>query len=65
MVGDSPYDAIAARSGGMHAIGVLSGGFSEDRLRRAGASMVFLHLSELVDTYEASIFGRGGRTWPD
>jgi HAD superfamily hydrolase (TIGR01509 family) len=35
-VGDTPYDAIAARRAGMRAIGLLTGGFSEAVLREAG-----------------------------
>jgi HAD superfamily hydrolase (TIGR01549 family) len=35
-VGDTPYDAIAARKAGIATIGVLSGGFTEASLRQAG-----------------------------
>lgn len=40
-VGDTPYDAIAARAAGMHAIGLLTGGFSEAVLREAGCVDIF------------------------
>lgn len=35
-IGDTPYDAEAARKAGIETIGVLCGGFSEDSLRKAG-----------------------------
>jgi phosphoglycolate phosphatase-like HAD superfamily hydrolase len=35
-IGDTPYDAEAARNAGIETIGVLCGGFTEDALRKAG-----------------------------
>ena len=35
-VGDSPWDALAARRAGVRAVGLLSGGFAEQDLRDAG-----------------------------
>jgi phosphoglycolate phosphatase-like HAD superfamily hydrolase len=35
-IGDTPYDAEAARKAGIKTIGVLCGGFTEDSLRKAG-----------------------------
>jgi HAD superfamily hydrolase (TIGR01509 family) len=46
-VGDSPYDFQAARSLGIAGAGVLTGGFAEERLRRAGASRVYQDLDDL------------------
>jgi phosphoglycolate phosphatase-like HAD superfamily hydrolase len=40
-IGDSPYDAQAARAAGMRCIGFLSGGFTESSLREAGCSVVY------------------------
>lgn len=37
MVGDSPWDAEAARRAGIRAIGVRTGGFGEDEMLRHGA----------------------------
>ena len=51
VVGDSPYDALAARSAGMQAIGVLSGGFSARILRAAGARPVLRDLQDLLRGY--------------
>jgi HAD superfamily hydrolase (TIGR01509 family) len=56
VIGDSPWDAIAARSGGMCAIGVLSGGFSRRRLSEAGAKPVFRDVAHLLESYDASPF---------
>ena len=47
MVGDSTWDCEAAKRAGVRAIGVLTGGFSEQELRAAGASEVFEQLDEL------------------
>lgn len=40
MVGDSVWDARAAANAGVPTLGVLSGGFSEEELREAGAAAV-------------------------
>jgi phosphoglycolate phosphatase-like HAD superfamily hydrolase len=40
MVGDTPYDMMPARKLGLTAVGVLTGGFTEARLRGAGACCV-------------------------
>jgi phosphoglycolate phosphatase-like HAD superfamily hydrolase len=47
MVGDSTWDCRAAANAGVEAIAVLTGGFSEDELREAGALAVFESLGEL------------------
>ena len=41
MVGDTPWDVEAARKAGVDTIAVLTGGFSEQELREAGAVAVF------------------------
>lgn len=41
MVGDTPYDAMAARGAGLDALGVLTGGFSKGELTAAGCSAVY------------------------
>jgi len=55
MVGDTPYDAQAGNKAGVRCWGVLTGGFSADDLRAAGAVDVrkdaadlLAHLDELV-----------------
>jgi HAD superfamily hydrolase (TIGR01509 family) len=54
-VGDSIYDALAARRAGMRAIGVLTGSFSERRLREAGASLVFRDIADMLENYDRLI----------
>ncbi|MDB6089026.1 MAG: family hydrolase [Gammaproteobacteria bacterium] len=40
-IGDTPYDAKAAKTLGMFSVGVTTGGFSEQALREAGCDGVF------------------------
>jgi HAD superfamily hydrolase (TIGR01549 family) len=47
MVGDTPYDAEAARGAGVVAIGVLTGGFSKEILQASGCSEVAPDLADL------------------
>jgi len=47
MVGDSTWDCIAARNAGVETVALLTGGFSEEELREAGAVAVFSSLDEL------------------
>ncbi len=49
VVGDSPWDAMAARAGGHLAVGVLTGGFTESELIDAGAVLVFDSVADLLD----------------
>jgi phosphoglycolate phosphatase-like HAD superfamily hydrolase len=41
VVGDSPYDVLAAHKAGMTATALLCGGFSESSLVRAGAMEIY------------------------
>jgi HAD superfamily hydrolase (TIGR01509 family) len=47
VVGDAVWDVLAARRAGMMVVGVLSGGYSEDELQRAGAYRVYRDAAEL------------------
>jgi HAD superfamily hydrolase (TIGR01549 family) len=47
MIGDTPWDVEAARKAGVDTIAVLTGGFSEQELRDAGAIAVFESIGEL------------------
>ncbi|MEA2269955.1 MAG: hypothetical protein QOD55_1358 [Solirubrobacteraceae bacterium] len=47
MVGDSVYDCEAARNAGVETVAVLTGGFSDSELLRAGARIVFSSIVEL------------------
>ncbi len=47
IVGDAVWDLLAARRAGMLRIGLLSGGYGEDELSRAGAFRVYRDPAEL------------------
>ena len=47
MVGDTPWDIEAARKAGLATVTVITGGFSEQELRDAGAAAVFESLDEV------------------
>lgn len=47
MIGDSTFDCEAARNAGIKTLGVLTGGFSEQELREAGAVAVFESIQDL------------------
>jgi phosphoglycolate phosphatase-like HAD superfamily hydrolase len=49
VIGDTPYDVIAAAKCSIPALGVLSGGFSESLLRSAGAVAVYSGVSEVLE----------------
>ncbi len=58
-IGDTPYDAEAARAAGVPAIGVLSGGWSREELLAAGFAEVYADVRDLGDHIETSLIGRG------
>jgi HAD superfamily hydrolase (TIGR01549 family) len=47
MVGDTPWDVEASQKAGLETVTVVTGGFSEQELRDAGAVAVFDSLTEL------------------
>jgi HAD superfamily hydrolase (TIGR01549 family) len=47
VVGDAVWDLLAARRAGMLSVGLLSGGYGEEELERAGAFRVYRDVSEL------------------
>jgi HAD superfamily hydrolase (TIGR01549 family) len=49
MVGDTPWDVEAARKAGLDTVCVVTGGFSEQELRDAGAAAVFDSIESLRD----------------
>jgi phosphoglycolate phosphatase-like HAD superfamily hydrolase len=55
-VGDTPYDASAAKKAGITTIGVLCGGFTETSLREAGCVEVYPGPATLFARFEDSIF---------
>lgn len=54
VVGDTPYDAEAARKAGIKTVGVLSGGFPEKALREAGCIAVYRNPEDLLRNYDSS-----------
>jgi HAD superfamily hydrolase (TIGR01509 family) len=54
VIGDTPYDARAARMLGLRAIGVLTGGFTAPELLTAGCSAVFEQVSQTRTLWQPS-----------
>jgi HAD superfamily hydrolase (TIGR01549 family) len=54
VVGDSPYDAEAAGKAGIRTVGLLSGGFSEEELRKAGCIAVYKDPADLLQNFGQS-----------
>ena len=48
MIGDSTWDCKAAKRAGVRCFALLTGGFSEEELREAGAEDVYESLEELI-----------------
>jgi HAD superfamily hydrolase (TIGR01509 family) len=57
MVGDSVWDCEAAKRAGIESIAVLTGGFSEQELRDAGAAAVYGSIDELRLRLPETSFG--------
>ena len=58
-VGDSPWDALAARRAGVRTVGLLSGGFAEQDLRDAGCVAIYAGPADLLACFDASPLARG------
>jgi len=58
MVGDSVWDCVAAGKLGVPTVGVLTGGFSREELREAGAGRVFDSLGAMLDELDTTPFRR-------
>lgn len=54
VVGDTPYDAIAAGKAEMRTVGVLCGGFPEADLRNAGCFAIYRDPAHLLAEFDAS-----------
>jgi HAD superfamily hydrolase (TIGR01509 family) len=52
VIGDAVWDLLAARRAGMLSIGLLSGGYGEDELSRAGAFRVYRNPAELLGSLD-------------
>lgn len=60
VVGDTPWDALAAGKAGIPVVGVLCGGFAEADLRKAGCVEINRDPQDLLDRYQGSLIGQGG-----
>lgn len=58
VVGDTPWDAIAATRAGLASIGVLCGGWEADPLREAGFMSIYHGPEDLLNRYADSPFER-------
>ncbi len=54
VIGDTPYDAQAARKARLRTIGLLSGGWYEKALREAGCISIYRDPADLLASYENS-----------
>lgn len=61
MIGDTPYDAIAASRLHVRTIGVLCGGFPEADLRQAGCIEIYKDPADLLAKYERSALAEAPR----
>jgi HAD superfamily hydrolase (TIGR01549 family) len=59
VVGDTPYDALAAGKLSLPTVGMLCGGFPADDLRAAGCRVLMKDPAELLARFEAT-----PRNWP-
>ncbi len=59
VVGDTPWDAVAAARLGLRTVGFRSGGFPDEALAEAGACELYDGPEDLLRRYEESVFGRG------
>jgi HAD superfamily hydrolase (TIGR01509 family) len=57
LLGDSTWDFIAAGRAGVAGIGLMTGGFSPEELRAAGATVVFESLGDLLSSLEDTPLG--------
>lgn len=58
VVGDTPYDIEAAGRCGIAAVGVRSGGFTDDALRDAGAAGLYDDVAALLAGFDSSPLAR-------
>jgi HAD superfamily hydrolase (TIGR01549 family) len=58
VVGDTPYDAIAATRAGIPTVGVLSGGFSNESLVKAGCMEIYQDVAEILTRYGDTALAR-------
>jgi HAD superfamily hydrolase (TIGR01509 family) len=57
LVGDSPWDCVAAKRAGVETVALLTGGFSREELQEAGAAAVFESIAELLERIDETPLG--------
>ncbi len=58
-LGDTPWDVQAAGKAGIRTIAVMSGGWTAEELREAGAAEVYKDVEELLAKFDASVLAGG------
>lgn len=58
VVGDTPYDAIAAKKAGLRTVGVTCGGWSAEDLKKAGCTEVYQSPADLLEKYDESMLSK-------
>ena len=58
MVGDTKWDVEAAARCGVRCVAMLTGGWSEDELREAGAAEVYAGPRQLLEHLDESVLGK-------
>ncbi len=56
VIGDTPYDAVAAKKAGLKIIGVLSGGWAKEKLIQAGCAEVFEDIAAIYEKHYDAVF---------
>jgi HAD superfamily hydrolase (TIGR01549 family) len=56
LIGDTPYDAVAAKKAELKIIGVLSGGWTKEKLVQSGCSEVFEDIAAIYEKHYESAF---------
>jgi len=58
VIGDTPYDAMAAGKAGLQTIGMLCGRFAEQDLKDAGCIAIYRDPADLIDRFDELPFAR-------
>jgi HAD superfamily hydrolase (TIGR01509 family) len=58
VIGDTPYDVLAAKRAGLECIALLSGGFPEEELRATGALAIYRDAADLLDHWDTLAVAR-------
>lgn len=56
VIGDTPYDAVAAKKAGLKITGVLTGGWTKEKLVESGCAEVFEDIAAIYEIHYESVF---------